>query len=284
MTGISLSPSSMRAVDAATHVARAHGLDVQEPEVLKNGANVIVYLQPSPVVARVAAVTAAVRSEPGAFLARDLAVASYAAGHGAAVVAPSTDVPPGPHRHDGRVLTFWPFVAQENTREPNAGELGASLATLHRALEDFDGDLPYLGPAFSDLADVIGHLEASAAIPADDAARFRDAMQECEAALPPPSPADRALHGDAHARNVLMTSGGIVWTDFEDTCRGSVAWDLACLGRRLGPDAVSAYGDDRPSDAELAPYVAARTVQEAVWERVFATRDRGGLWLDGAVV
>jgi hypothetical protein len=76
---------------------------------------------------------------------------------------------------------------------------------------------------------------------------------------------------------VLVTERGIVWTDFEDSCSGSIGWDLACLARRSGAAAIAAYGDDRPSEAELAPYVAARTLQAEVWARVFNARDAGRL-------
>ena len=39
------------------------------------------------------------------------------------------------------------------------------------------------------------------------------------------------LHGDAHKKNVLKTSTGLVWTDFEDACSGPIEWDLACFVR-----------------------------------------------------
>ena len=45
---------SRKAVDAALGVAREHGLRCDEPELLKDGANVLVHLHPVPVVARIA--------------------------------------------------------------------------------------------------------------------------------------------------------------------------------------------------------------------------------------
>jgi Ser/Thr protein kinase RdoA (MazF antagonist) len=158
--------------------------------------------------------------------------------------------------------------------------MGALLRDLHHALEGFAGDLPYLSPALADARDVLDNLEARGVMTNVEADAFRARIDACETALPPAGDGgSQALHGDAHARNTLCTSGGIVWTDFEDSCRGSVAWDLACLGRRLGPEAVAGYGEPRPTDAEIAAHTEARLVQGAIWERIFAARDAGALGL-----
>jgi Ser/Thr protein kinase RdoA (MazF antagonist) len=262
------------AVETAVDFARAHGATVREPAVLHDGANVVVHLRPAPVVARVASTTAVVRHDPAAFLARDVALASYAAANGASVVPPSTEVPAGPVVHRGRVLTCFEYVPNTG-REAEPDELGRALAELHAVLTGFEGELPYLGPVLGELHDVAMFLGSYDAMRADEVARVLEGIDACAAALPPPS--GRALHGDAHRRNVLVTERGIVWNDFEDSCRGDVAWDLACLGRRSGPRAIAAYGDDRPTDAELEPYVVARTLQAEVWERVFEARDAGRL-------
>jgi phosphotransferase family enzyme len=271
---VSERPLDIHAVDTAVDFARVHGVVVRDPVVLHDGANVVVHLQPAPVVARVASTTAVVRRDPAAFLRRDVAVASYASAHGASVAPPSRELPSGPVVHRGRVLTCFEFVGSID-RKAEPAELGRALAELHRVLEGFDGDLPYLGPVFGELRDVATALGRYGEFTDDEVARVSAAIDECAATLPPPS--GRALHGDPHHRNVIVTERGIVWNDFEDTCRGAIGWDLACLGRRSGPDAVAAYGDDRPSDAELEPYVVARTLQAGVWARVFAARDAGRL-------
>ncbi|HYF37597.1 MAG TPA: phosphotransferase, partial [Prosthecobacter sp.] len=37
------------------------------------------------------------------------------------------------------------------------------------------------------------------------------------------------LHGDAHAGNLMNTTSGLLWTDWEDAFAGPVEWDLASL-------------------------------------------------------
>jgi thiamine kinase-like enzyme len=58
------------------------------------------------------------------------------------------------------------------------------------------------------------------------------------------------LHGDAHPGNLLNTTLGLLWTDWEDTFRGPVEWDLASIiwnSRILD-------GDHATADAILAAY------------------------------
>jgi thiamine kinase-like enzyme len=37
----------------------------------------------------------------------------------------------------------------------------------------------------------------------------------------------QALHGDAHLGNLMNTTRGLLWTDWEDSFQGPVEWDIA---------------------------------------------------------
>ncbi len=37
------------------------------------------------------------------------------------------------------------------------------------------------------------------------------------------------LHGDAHIGNLMMTTQGLLWTDWEDAFSGPIEWDLASI-------------------------------------------------------
>jgi thiamine kinase-like enzyme len=90
----------------------------------------------------------------------------------------------------------------------------------------------------------------------------------------------QAVHGDAHIGNVLATSRGAVWTDWEDAFLGPVEWDLACLRSRLElfgeeRDVIEAMtaAYDAPYDASLAADLGlVRNVQVIAWLAVFAER------------
>ena len=71
------------AVRAAVTVAARFGLAAEEPAVLADGANIVVYLRPAPVVAKVAASTTAVRSDVAGWLQRELDVSAFLDAEGA---------------------------------------------------------------------------------------------------------------------------------------------------------------------------------------------------------
>ncbi|HEY0803630.1 MAG TPA: aminoglycoside phosphotransferase family protein, partial [Pseudonocardiaceae bacterium] len=91
-------------------LAARFGVRSTEPTVLSNGSDAVIHLAPTPVVARMATVTALVRPNVATYLATDLAVAGYLADLGAPVVPPSRELPVGPHRMDGHTITFWTYV------------------------------------------------------------------------------------------------------------------------------------------------------------------------------
>ena len=130
------------ALAAAVAVAEAHGLRCDDPVILRDQLNVLVHLRPAPVVARVAGPIARVR--PGTtWQRRELAIAAHLARAGAPVVAPSPELPPGPHEHEGRVLSFWTYAEViDAPADPVAA--GEGLRFCHEALRDFHGSLPVL--------------------------------------------------------------------------------------------------------------------------------------------
>jgi hypothetical protein len=72
----------------------------------------------------------------------------------------------------------------------------------------------------------------------------------------------------------MATAGGWVWHDFEDTCSGPVAWDLAAstASPRLdGPRILAAYGE--PVDpAQLEVCQQLRKLHLTVWYNLYAER------------
>jgi thiamine kinase-like enzyme len=81
------------------------------------------------------------------------------------------------------------------------------------------------------------------------------------------------LHGDGHAYNLIPTAKGFLWNDFEDTCFGSIAWDLINLdseGRAAYPNA--------PESVMLEPYHRLRQLHGIVW--VYALSPEFPNWLE----
>jgi thiamine kinase-like enzyme len=107
-----------------------------------------------------------------------------------------------------------------------------------------------------------------------DLALFQRSSQRTALALRDPIGPVQALHGDAHKSNLLKTARGLLWTDFEDTCSGPVAWDTACFSR-AAPESVQAALANyelAPSFEEQKPYLEARNLQGVLWSAVVASR------------
>lgn len=262
---------SRRGLTAALEVGAEHGVRSREPRVLRDRANLLVHLAPAPVVARIATQTGTVRLGD-AWLTREVAIAAHLAAQGAFVVPPSRELPPGPHHRDGFTLSFWTFEAEAGPVD--AAAAGRALRDCHDLLRAFPGALARFG-ALTELVPLLDGLEHDGVLDAAaaTAARTRAAalLGRVEALALPEQP----LHGDAHLGNVLQTSRGPLWNDWEDAFTGPRLWDVACLlafprpgGREpeLLAAAVHGYGiDDSP---ELEVLTAARRFQGTVWSAV----------------
>ena len=263
--------SSAAATRAAVSAAAGFGIGCTDPVVLADGANVIVHLAPSPVVAKVAASTAAVRPDTAASLQRELDLARFLTGKGAPVMPPSAEVPASTHRADGHVMSFWTYLPRASTSPPDAATLGSMLRDLHVVLRSYPGAAPWLAP--------LGDIKAFLARPQTglgeaDAEALAEAFRRLTAQLDPALDQGQVLHGDAGAGNLMATGAGWIWHDFEDACSGPVAWDLApSVASRFidGSRVLAAYGD--AVDArQLDICRQLRLLNLTVWYSVYAER------------
>jgi Ser/Thr protein kinase RdoA (MazF antagonist) len=260
------------ALAAAVAVAEAHGLRVSDPVILRDQLNVLIHLRPAPVVARVAGTLARVR--PGmTWQRRELAIAGFLAGAGMPAVAPSSELEPGPHEHDGRVLSFWTYVPGTGERvDPVAA--GAALRDCHEALRGFHGSLPVLA-GLTEAEALLTRMAAEETLDPGKATELLDHIMDLHATLGRLRSPLRPLHGDAHLNNVLNGPDGPLWNDWEDTCLGPLGWEAACLltGRDGGERAEAALAAsglelDTP---ERALWVQARSLQLEIWRAFVAT-------------
>jgi Ser/Thr protein kinase RdoA (MazF antagonist) len=216
-------PPLAELVADAVAVARGLGLGVDDPVVIKHSLNLLVWLRPAPVVARMHVRTSLVRNaEPAA---DSLALATFLAKAGLPVSPPVYDVDPGPHVGvTGRPMTLWRHLPLLDERA-DAAAAGRALRRLHEVMADYDGPLRHIGPL-----EEIGRLAGVL----DDRGETRDAatIRSLLDRVNPPRTPVQALHGDAHLGNVRMTASGLRWLDWEESWRGPVAWDLASLEHR----------------------------------------------------
>jgi Ser/Thr protein kinase RdoA (MazF antagonist) len=159
---------------------------------------------------------------------------------------------------DGLEVTFWEYCAHA-AGEPTPDQLGRSLRLLHEALKDYPEPLPDW-----DRFDGVGRiLDAPALLarlsPVDRAFLRRTFRELCDAIAefhPPKQP----LHGEPHGANLLLSSRGPRWIDFESACAGPQEWDLTVLPDEI----VLAYFDDVNRDL-LHVLRRMRSLCVAVW-------------------
>src|ERR1700722_3242031 len=114
---------SIGAVRAAEQGAQEHGITVSNAEVVADGSNLLVHLNPAPLLARVATTSALLRRPVSAWLGRDVSVAAFLHQQGMPVVPPSDLLPPGPHQYDGYTMSF--CRSGEHDREAMIATAGA---------------------------------------------------------------------------------------------------------------------------------------------------------------
>jgi aminoglycoside phosphotransferase (APT) family kinase protein len=254
---------------------------VCQPRVIADRSNLVLALDPLPLVARVAMATSASRVGLE-FAGREVLVARFLDAAGCAVTRPAAAVEPGPHEREGLVISLWEREVLEGELDPRLA--GARLAECHRALAGLDrAVLPRWG-GWEEARAVLDRALASPHLTEPERERVRRAWEIGERLVEGAaarSASMQAVHGDAHLGNVLGSTRGPVWTDWEDAFVGPVEWDLASLRSRadlFGEDvdaieaACAGYG--APFDPGLVRELGlCRNLQVIPWLAVFAERD-----------
>ena len=256
-------------IGIALEIARAFGLEVDQPVALRSTNNIVVWLKPSPVVAKISAARLP-------RLHTELKVAQELCSLGAPSVAPAPEIPPLVHSRQGVEVTFWRYHAQHPEVIIPLQRLATALRSLHLALDKISPQLRATLPSYlQELAFVRQLLADGAALPAltevdrELLARTFDSLRSRLDVL---APADShiVLHGAVHQHNVLLVAGEPRFIDFETACTGPVEWDVA----HLDPNAEPFYG--HPLQARLLwTCRAVASVKTAVW--CWADVERGDL-------
>ena len=207
-------------IRAATETLAAHGIVPDRCDVLQDGSTLVLRLSET-LVARVVQDREGPRQGTDWF-ARENAIAQHLTALGSPVIPLHPDLPPGPYERLGYPMSFWVFVTR-NDVPPAPLQVGHTLRQCHEALRSFEGDLPNLGI----LTEAIAILQERELFPGATQAMLADRLASSLRGMEtlPQQP----LHGDAHFGNVMNTTRGLLWTDWEDGFSGPVEWDLASL-------------------------------------------------------
>jgi Ser/Thr protein kinase RdoA (MazF antagonist) len=226
-------------VSAAVRVAAVVGYVTDDPSVVQESNNFVVWLRPHPIIAKVGRL-----DDSEEALLREHAVATWLAAHGATIAPPVTGIEPTRDERTGFLVTLWQRFEHQNEREPEETDVGRSLRELHDDLANYEGKLPSFQVGLRRARTALDVDGLMAALPRDDRSMLRRAIDQLSSELDTHDYVERPLHGEPHGANLLVTSEGLRWIDLEDVCIGPLEWDLAFL-----PD--DALGVFRRVDNEL---------------------------------
>jgi hypothetical protein len=217
---------SSEAIATAIEVARGLGLPVRKPVSLRSTNNVVVWLRPTPVVAKVGL-------GRNASLRTELQVALELTALGAPIVSPAQEVPAVVHSRNGLEVTFWQYHAQPSSTDIAGVRVAAAMRRLHTALGRLSPALRASLPSYlQELQLVQGLLNDPVGLPAltaTDRRLLATVFDKLMVSLAELAPAEShvMLHGSPHSYNVLLVGNEPTFIDFETTCTGPMEWDLA---------------------------------------------------------
>jgi hypothetical protein len=259
----------LRAIEAAVRVADGFGLRLQEPVLLRSTNNIVAWLRPAPIVAKVG-----LGRQPG--FRREMSVARELSALGAPVVPPSLELPAIVHSRDGFEITFWLYCPQSSNVDLPGAQIAAALKRLHAAYatisRELRADLPSYMSELESVSELLRDIVRLSALPEADRHLLRHAFDRLLARMQLLSPAEThiVIHGSPHPYNILTVDGELRFIDFETTCIGPLEWDLA----HTAPDAELCYaGAANPTLLRACRDMV--SVKTAAW--CWADVDRGDL-------
>ncbi|MBD0329501.1 MAG: phosphotransferase [Thermoleophilia bacterium] len=210
------------AASAASRVAADREYARSEPVVLQRTNNVVVWLRPHAIVAKVGT-----RAHSHERLAREHTLASVLAEAGAPVAVPA--VAPVRDAQSGLVVTLWHQLEHDPGADVAPTDVASSLGRLHEGLVRYRGELPSFRLALARARAALADDRVSDTLTRDEIALLHQTFERGGGALDARATNERPLHGEPHRANLLVTPAGLRWIDLEDACRGPLEWDLAFL-------------------------------------------------------
>ena len=209
---------------AAIDVANQLDLILDEPLLIQETNHTVVWLRPSPIIAKVGT-----RGDSGESLISEHDVATALAARGAPIAPPLPGVGTMRDRETGLVVTLWSRLDHDPNTKADGAMVARSLLRIHEALDECDVALPSFRDGLERTRIALFDDLAMAALDPGDRAFLRAALTDLMGRLDEHTFPEQPLHGEPHVGNYLLTPTGLRWIDFEDACHGPVEWDLAFL-------------------------------------------------------
>ena len=208
-----------RAVAAATSIASALGLAVDDAIVVHDSNRLAVRLLPCDVLARVA-------HAGGGAAQFEVDLAQRLAETDSPVAALEPRVEPLVYEMDGFVVTLWSYQPQV-PQGVSPGDYARALERLHEGMQGIDISTPRYTDRVAEALEIVEQPGRSPALEDGDRELLSSMLIRRRRAIEDRAAVEQLLHGEPHPGNVLNTSNGPLFVDIETCCRGPVEFDLA---------------------------------------------------------
>jgi hypothetical protein len=225
-------PEALRAVAAAMSVASALGLAADDATILSDSNRLVVRLLPCDTVARVTPIAHFASAAHEVELARQLAQVDSPIGMLDARVEPRIV------EHDGFQIALWTHVEPAPVRTLPPAEYAQALARLHAGLREVDVTAPHVAERVEATQRDVDDRDVTPDLTDVDRALLAGTLRDLWSTIVGRQAPEQVLHGEPHPWNVLDTTHGPLFIDFENTCRGPVEYDLGWVPKEVG-DAYS---------------------------------------------
>ena len=221
-----------RAVAAATSIAAALDLTVDDAIVLHNSNKLALRVLPCDVLARVAHVG----HEVAQF---EVDLAQRLAETDSPVAALEPRVEPRVYERDGFAVTLWTYYQPVAPQEVSPADYADALERLHSGMRKLDVTAPHFTDRVAEAQQLVASRDHTPALADDDRALLSTTLRSLRRAIGDRGAAEQLLHGEPHPGNVLSTKTGPLFIDLETCCRGPIEFDLAHV-----PEEVSEHYPD----------------------------------------
>ena len=208
------------AVAAATAIASSLNLPVDEVVLLNVSNQLALRLLPGDVMARVALGTDHVASF-------EIEVARRLAACGSPVARLDPRVEPRVYERDGFAVTLWTYYGPASGRGTSSADYAAALARLHADMRRLDVAAPHFMERVDDARRLLMSRDRTPALPEGDRETLIRTLGRTASVVGQRGSPEQLLHGEPHPGNLLFTTEGPLFIDFETCCRGPVEFDLA---------------------------------------------------------
>jgi len=226
------------ALTATTSVASEVGLNVEDAIVIQNANRLAVRLVPCDVLARVAATVG--RNQEVAAFELDMARRLEEVDSPIAVLEPRVE--PLVYVRDGFAITYWKYYEPLAGGDITPAEYAQALEGLHAGMRQLGVTAPHFTDRVDEAQSIVRDSSQSPELVDMDRELLTNTLRSLRRAIVDSGADEQLLHGEPHAGNLLRTTSGMRFIDFETCCYGPVEFDIAHVPDELGDHYALADG------------------------------------------